>query len=174
MNNFGAMVSIHDHDCPEAGAGLLISPRNLGTFLLYSKQPGTLLAILDVVNEKSTDPAHSIKLTGDGDYLLVGGSNAGKVDITSTGYASVVGLKNEGEVSIDGVANLVVGHVVNSGNVVIKSGTLIGNVKENTGTITIASGVTGNLLFCKNSGKIQNNGEVKISENAGLCMPLFW
>merc|ERR1719482_57090 len=88
MHNVGSALSIDDASCPGPTASLLISPRNSGTVAITGKQ-GTLYAIVDVVNEM-TDPTMGVQMGGAADYLLVGGSNEGNVDVTTTGQLTVV------------------------------------------------------------------------------------
>lgn len=54
MHNVLSEVNIKDNDCPQAAAGLLVSPRNSGVITSTGKS-GTVFAIVDVENEKSTD-----------------------------------------------------------------------------------------------------------------------
>ena len=193
MNVYNVQSGVHitqSPDCSNPAGGMMLSAHNSG--VIKSTGPsGMLVAIVDVVNEKSSDPTKGVKLGGHADYLLVGGSNAGTVDITTTGYVSVVGLNNKGAVNAKGADNLVIANTINSGKVVlaaktgkiinvdnlaggevvIESGTWTGNVKENAGTITIESGVKGKIVFCKlGSGEIKNNGQVEISVEPGACM----
>merc|ERR1712187_96765 len=52
-------------------------------------------------------------------------------------------------------------------------GKVTGKVRENTCTITIMAGVTGKILFCKNSGTIDNQGELTydVDPDDPFCAP---
>lgn len=174
MHNVLSEVHIRDKDCPQAAAGLLVSPRNSG-IITSTGRSGTLFAIIDVQNEKSTDATKGVELGGDADYLLVGGSNAGQVDITTTGYVSVVGIDNKGEVSAKGASNLVVGNTINSGKVVLaaKTGKIVDVANLPGAEVIIESGT---WLF---EGHTRNEGVVhvksgnftgNVKENAGTII----
>merc|ERR1712187_910633 len=187
----------------------------------------TVYAILGVVNNKPTDTTKGVKLGGAAEYLLVDGSNAGTVDITTTGKVSVIGLSNTGKVNAKGADYTLIGNVGNSGNVVVdgsktgamvnvankdkgvvllkggtwklhdvsnakggkvcfdggdfeiigagsrndgivevKKGQINAKLRDNTGTITIADGVTGAVMLCKQSGKTDNKGKVTVTINS--------
>jgi len=225
LHNVGSTVSIDDKNCPAATAGVLIKPHNSGDFKATGKKD-TVYAIFGVVNNKPTDPTKGVKLGGAANYLLIGGSNAGNVDITTTGKVSVIGLDNTGKVNAKGVDHTLIGNVGNSGNVVVdggKTGAMVNvankdkgvvlvkggtwklhdvsnakggkvcfdggdfeitgagsrndgtlelkkgqinlKLRENTGTITIADGVTGLVMLCKQSGKTDNKGKATVAIN---------
>ena len=174
MHNVLSEVNIRDKKCPQATAGLLVSPRNSGVIATTGKS-GTLFAIVDVVNEKSTDATKGVELGGDADYILVGGSNAGNVDITTTGYVSVVGIDNKGKVSAKGANNLVVGNTINRGKVVLaaKTGKIVDVANLPGAEVMIESGT---WLF---EGQTRNEGVVHVKsgkftgyvkENAGTII----
>ena len=161
-------------DCPNPTAGLLISPHNTG--VIKSTGPsGMLLAIVDVVNEKLSDPTKGVTLGGEADYLLAGGSNAGNVDITTTGYVSVLGLNNKGVVSAKGADNFVIANTTNSNKVVLaaKTGKIInvgnlagGEVVIESGTWKFDGPTRNNGIFRVKSGQVTGN----VIENAGTII----
>lgn len=174
VHNVLSEVNVQDDQCPQAAAGLLVSPHNSGVISMTGKS-GTLFAIVDVKNEKSTDATKGVVLGGDADYLLVGGSNAGKVGITTTGYVSVVGIDNKGEVSAKGANNLVVGNTINSGKVILaaKNGKIMDVANLPGAEVVIESGT---WLF---EGHTRNEGVVHVKsgkftghvkENAGTII----
>lgn len=157
LHNVLSEVHISDKDCPTATAGLLITPHNSGVFTGTGKS-GTLLAVVDVVNKQSSDPSKGVELGGEADYLLVGGSNEGKVDITTSGYVSVVGLDNAGTVTAKGADNLVIGNTINSGKVVLaaKNGKIVNVANLNGAEVVIESGTW------QFDGTTRNNGVVRV------------
>ena len=174
MYNVLSEVHISDKDCPKTAAGLLVTPHNSGVFTSNGKS-GTLLAVIDVVNDKSADPTKGVKLGGDADYLLVGGSNEGDVDITTTGYVSVVGLNNKGAVNAKGADNLVIGNTINSGKVVLaaKTGKIFGVSNSADGEVVIESGTWHFDGPTSNEGVVHvKSGQVSgnVKENAGTII----
>ena len=174
VHNVLSEVHIADKDCPQATAGLLIAPHNSGIFKFTGKS-GTLLAIVGVVNNKSADSTKGVKLGGNADYVIAGGSNAGNVDITTTGYVSLVGLDNKGQVSVKGADNLAIGNTINSGKVVLaaKTGKIV-NVDNLAGAQVVIEGGTWHFdgptrnegLVHVKSGKFTGN----VKENAGTII----
>jgi len=227
LHNVRSEIRIDDNTCSGPTGGLLVSPHNSGVVAFNGKK-GTVFAIVDVLNSKTTDATKGVKLSGAADYLIIGGKNEGNVDITTTGGVSVVGIVNSGSVNVKGAGKILVGNTFNDGKVILeggqggmmnvknrdgaevvvkggtwkmedvsnakgakvtidggvitfggagthnhgtvelKSGTITAKVKENTGTITIASGVKGSILICKNTGKAQG-AIVSINPNDPFC-----
>ena len=144
MHNVRSEVRIDDKPCAQPTAGLLVSPRNSGAFAATGKQ-GTVFAIVDVVNEKSTDAGNTgVVLGGAADYLLVGGRNEGTVDITTTGKVSIVGINNnKGKVNVKG-GDILIGNTVNSGNVLLQGGAgnnnMVNLVNKGGGAVVVKEG----------------------------------
>ena len=177
MNVYNVQSGVHitqSSDCSNPAGGVLLSPHNAG--VITSTGPsGMLVAIVDVVNEKLSDPKQGVKLGGHADYLLVGGSNAGNVDINTTGYVSVVGLNNKGVVSAKGADNFVIANTTNSNKVVLaaKTGKIINVGNLAGGEVVIESGTW------KFDGPTSNEGVVRVKsgqvsgnvkENAGTII----
>ena len=110
-----------------------------------------------------------------GRVLLNGGNSGALVNVVNQAGAEVV--VNQGgtwkltdvsnaqgaKVTIDGgVFDLDGPGTRNDGIIEVKSGQINAKVKENTGTITIADGVTGQVLLCENSGSITPESDLVV------------
>jgi len=112
--------------------------------------------------------------------VILGGKNGAIVNVDNKAGAEVSVTGQGGTWKLEDVSNAKTAKVIldsdnievggpgtiNHGTVEFKRGKIVAMAKANTGTITIANGVTGTLLLCKDDGTITNNGQVKVTINA--------
>ena len=160
---------------------LIISGKNEGTVDFTTTGKVSVVGV-DNKGRVSASAAGDILVgnTVNSGKVVLGGKTGAIVNVDNKAGAEVTVTKG-GTWKLHDVSNAKGGKVIldsdvieiggpgtrNDGIVEVTRGKIVAMAKANTGTIIFADGVTGTLLLCKNDGKIENNGKVKVTIKAG-------